>query len=190
MAYLLMKSGRLCPACASSTFAPTDVPDLSNCRANVRAELFRRSHSLHNRTMLSANWNVRSTMSNGLILCSSHFAFSLLPFTFYLGVSSAADPDLSRASPSIPPSSLAATCPVNPTEKSKRCDHRTQDRGKDRDRLIAPDVPHPPSPPAQVLLIQGKHAARVRETDRPAADRAGDRPDPRPHPPPLVARIV
>jgi len=56
-----------------------------------------------------------------------HFAFSLLPFTFYFGVSSAADPDPSRASPSILPSSLAATCSMNPIEKSKRCDRRDAD---------------------------------------------------------------
>src|SRR5262245_7465621 len=36
--YLLTKSARLCPACASCTFAPTDVPDLNNCCARIRTE--------------------------------------------------------------------------------------------------------------------------------------------------------
>src|ERR1700687_3880778 len=65
MAYLLMKSARLWPAWASSTFAPTDVAARRSWRAKVRAVPLRRSLTLHNRTIARANRNVRSTISLG-----------------------------------------------------------------------------------------------------------------------------
>src|SRR5262249_44705869 len=81
MLYLLMKSARLCPACASCTFAPTDVPDLNNCCARIRSERGFESRPRHKRTISKAKLNVLSFMSRGDFVS---FTFCLLPFYFLL----------------------------------------------------------------------------------------------------------
>ena len=79
--YLLIKSARLCPACASSTFAPTEVPDLNNCCTKVRNDPGRESRLRHKRTISSAKLKVLSFMSRG-DPASFTFTFLLLPFAF------------------------------------------------------------------------------------------------------------
>jgi hypothetical protein len=81
MLYLLIKSARLCPACASSTFAPTEVPDLNNCCIKVRNDPDLESRLRHKRTISSAKLKVLSFMSRG---CPASFTFTflLLPFDF------------------------------------------------------------------------------------------------------------
>jgi hypothetical protein len=78
MLYLLIKSARLCPACASSTFAPTEVPDRNNCCAKVRNDPALESRLRHKRTTSSAKLKVLSFMSRGRP-ASFTFAFLLLP---------------------------------------------------------------------------------------------------------------
>jgi hypothetical protein len=74
MLYLLMKSARLCPACASSTFAPTDVPDLNNCCAKVRSDRGFESRVRHKRKISKAKLKVLSFMSRGdSVSCTFHF---------------------------------------------------------------------------------------------------------------------
>src|SRR5262249_29165491 len=77
MLYLLMKSARLCPACASCTFAPTDVPDLNNCCARIRSERGFESRPRDKRTISKAKLNVLSFMSRG-----DFVSFTFLLFTF------------------------------------------------------------------------------------------------------------
>jgi hypothetical protein len=81
MLYLLMKSARLCPACASCTFAPTDVPDLNNCCARIRSERGFESRPRHKRTISKAKLNVLSFMSRG---DSASFNFYFFPYAFLL----------------------------------------------------------------------------------------------------------
>src|SRR5262245_2431860 len=82
MLYLLMKSARLCPACASCTFAPTDVPDLNNCCAGIRCERGFESKPRHTRTISKARLNVLSFISGGDLF------LHLFPFAFFLVSSS------------------------------------------------------------------------------------------------------
>jgi hypothetical protein len=81
MLYLLIKSARLCPACASCTFAPTEVPDLSNCCAKIRSDRGFESILRHKRTISKAKLKVLSFMSRGG--CAS-FTFYFCLFTFSL----------------------------------------------------------------------------------------------------------
>jgi hypothetical protein len=78
MLYLLIKSARLCPACASSTFAPTEVPDRNNCCAKVRNDPALESRLRHKRTTSSAKLKVLSLCLAVVLL------LSLLPFYFCL----------------------------------------------------------------------------------------------------------
>ena len=79
MLYLLMKSARLCPACAPCTFAPTDVPDLNNYCARIRSERGFESRPRQKRTISKAKLNVVSFMSRG---GSASFNFYFFPFSF------------------------------------------------------------------------------------------------------------
>jgi hypothetical protein len=81
MLYLLIKSARLWPACASSTFAPTEVPDLNNCCTKVRNDPGRESRLRHKRTTCSAKLKVLSFISRG---GPASFTFTLFTFAFCL----------------------------------------------------------------------------------------------------------
>jgi hypothetical protein len=97
--YLLMKSARLCPACASCTFAPTDVPDLNNCCPRIRSERGFESRSRHKRTISKAKLNVLSFMSRGDFVLSP-FYFCLFTFSFpqslKAGITSVANNSMDR----------------------------------------------------------------------------------------------
>ncbi len=65
--------------CASSTFAPTDVPERSNWLARVRETPGDSSSARQSLTMRVANSNVRSLMSLGSVISLFSFHFSLFP---------------------------------------------------------------------------------------------------------------
>src|SRR5262245_19118472 len=86
MLYLLIKSARLCPACASCTFAPTDVPAFNNCCAKIRSDRGFESRLRQRRMISKAKLKVLSFMSRGGSASFNFyfflFDFLLLPFYF------------------------------------------------------------------------------------------------------------